>query len=552
MSLRRTTPTPFVPLGLTDSIDGTLTQSSEGQVFGNMSILENLIPDPSTRGLWKCRPAASEVFDFTSFSTPGAVSCMYRFGRYVYGMVASALTPGYDQPFCYDVVGDANVAITGITAANVPLSPATSGEWVPPHMELVGVYIIITHPGYNGTTNFFGYINISNPAAPTYAAGNVTTSGSGVALPARPTWCAQYFGRAYFLVNPATGQPGAYFTDPLTLNISDASHILTFDDNTPLTCAKGMAYNTQLSGGVVQFLVVFKGISDMYQVQGDAALTDNPLRQNALNASTGTLAPNSVVRTPKGLMFMAPDGYRVIDFEAKISDPIGAFGQGVTVPFIYASVPSRVVAAYANGVMRVSVQNGYANGSPVEEYWLHTALGIWSGPHTFPASQIVPYDNTFIMAAEGISAKLWQSDVLATNASVYVENSTQLSWTFNTVMLPDVGDMKESSWLETTLDMAVASGMPDITFQAHDQDGQALSTATYTVVGSTTIWGTFTWGAAVWGGAANGLRPRRVDWPTPVVYRRVDFAAVGESRSAVRIGKLLTGREALGYLQQDN
>jgi len=553
-TLARTAPIPFAPIGLSDSVDGTLTQSGEnGPLFGNMSSLENLIPDPSTRGIWRCRPAAVEIADFTGFTNPSTASCLYRFGRYIYGMIASDLTPGYDEPFCYDVVSDTYVAVTGVTPLNVPVSPAASGDWQPPHMELVGVNLVVTHQGFDGITNFFGWLDISDPAAPVWSAGNVTTSASGTPLPSVPVWCSQFYNRAYFLVNPVNDQPAAFFTDPLTLNMSDASHILTFGDNTPLTCSKGMSYNTQLNGGVVQFLLVFKGVSDIYQIQGDAASTDKPLQLDALNVSTGTLAPNSVVNTSKGLMFMSPDGYRVIDFTAKVSDPIGAYGQGITLPFIYAAVPSRVCAAYASGVMRVSLQNNAAVDAPMQEYWFHTALGVWSGPHSFPAAQIVPYDNTFIMVADGVPGKLWRSDAIASTSSVYEENGVQMAWSWSTVMLPDPGTMSEMSWNEMTLDMALVAGMPPITFRAFNQDNQTLDdgTTSYPVTGSVTVWGAFTWGAAVWGGTPNGLRPRLVSWDAPVVYRRVALEVAGESRSAVKIGKLSIRREELRYIQQD-
>lgn len=544
MSLRQSQPSLFVPTGLSDSLDATLTPNG-----GNMHMLSNLVPDPSTQGVWACRPAAVELYNFTDFPDPAAISCLFGFGRYIFGMVASSTTPGYDEPFCYDVVADAIVAISGVTGLNVPASLPSSGDWSPPHMELIGVNLVVTHAGFDGVTNFFGWIDISNMAAPAWHAGNVTISGTGVVLPSKPVWCAQFFGRAYFLVNPPTAQPAAFFTDPLTLNNSDATHILTFDDNVPLTNAIGMAYNTQLSGGIVQFLLVFKGQSQIYQVQGDAALTDNPLRQNALNVPTGTLAPNSVVRTSKGVMFMAPDGYRLIDFQAQVSDPIGAFGAGVSVPFIYAAVPSRVAAAYNSGVLRVSVQNNNALGSPVQEYWLHTATGAWSGPHTFPASLIVPYQNSFIMVANGIAAKLWQSDVLLSAGVTFVENGVQMTWSYQTCMLADSGAMMEERWIETTMDLALVSGMPPVVFSAIDQDDFVIQTASYTISGGTTLWGAFIWGAASWGGVPNGLRPRQIKWKEPVVYRRVALAATGESRSGVRIGKMLARREATGYLQ---
>ena len=55
MSLRRSTPLVFHPLGISDASEGS-------QVFtGAMLVLQDLIPDPSTKGLWQCRPAAIQL-----------------------------------------------------------------------------------------------------------------------------------------------------------------------------------------------------------------------------------------------------------------------------------------------------------------------------------------------------------------------------------------------------------------------------------------------------------------------------------------------------------
>lgn len=540
-------PTPFIGIGLTDSVDGTLTQGGEGSVFGNMAVLKNLIPDPSTRALWMCRPAATNKAGFTGFTTPLVPSVMKNIGRYIYGLIPSALTPGYDQPFCYDVIADAMVAVTGITGANVPLSPSPTGDWSPPNMEIVGIYLVVQHQGFDGVTNFFGWFDISNPATPSWHAGNVSVSGTGVALDTKPTWVSSFFGRAYFLCNPVGGQPAARFTDPLTLNVSTADHILTFDDNVPLTCAAPLSLHTQL-GGIVQALIVFKGITNMYQVTGDAALTNNPLTQNSMNVATGTLAPNTICNTPKGIAFMAPDGVRFIDFNGQISDPVGAFGQGVTVPMIYAAVPSRACAAYSSNVLRITVSNGFVTGSPWQEYWLHLSLGIWSGPHTFPAALIVPYQQGFIVAGVGVDGKLFRSEATQTNASTFVENGAQLVWDYKSVMLPDPGDMAQHLWTETTIDLQLAAGIPPINAYAKDQNNSIIQTAVIAVSDDVPYWGTMVWGLFRWGGAAYGLTARQVRWPQNVVYKRVCFEVAGESRLAIRVGKMYTRDASTGYL----
>ena len=128
MTLRNAVPIRFSPAGLSDSLDET-------DLFpGACSVLQNLIPDPTTKNIWTCRPAASQVTHFAGFNTPGVISVQTVIGSLVYGLVASTRNVGYDEPFCYNILTSAFVTVAGITAANVPLTPASVGDWVPPTM----------------------------------------------------------------------------------------------------------------------------------------------------------------------------------------------------------------------------------------------------------------------------------------------------------------------------------------------------------------------------------------------------------------------------------
>lgn len=541
MALRRTSPLKYSPKGLSDTMDAT------EDFPGAMSNLQNLIPDPTTLDIWQCRPAASQLTDFTGFNTPTFISATKVVGSKVYGMIASAKTPGYDEPFCWDIIGGAFIAITGVTGVNVPATQSSSGQWTPPIMEIIGTKIMVCHPGFNVAGGLYlGAIDISNTSAPTWFAGNTTPT----ALVSLPVSVAQFGNRAWYLCNPAVGNPAAYFSDVLTpLTITNGTQILTFGDNIPLTHAAGLPANSQLTGTVTQALIIFKGVSGMYQVTGDAATND--LAANQLPVATGTLAPLSVAQTPKGLAFMAPDGYRMIDFNTQVSDPIGVAGSGVTVPFSYISEPSRAAAAFSNGVLRASVQNGYAAGAPQQEYWCHFSRNmIWSGPHTLPASSIQPYKNTFIEAAQGVNAKLFQSDVAQSSLSGFVENGVQLSWVEQTAYLPDPGQMAEMELTETTLNIGFVASLPDITITCIDESGAILDTVTISVPTGATVWGGFTWGAANWGAAASPYTPRQVAWTTPIVFRRLYLTAQGQSAANVRIGNWFLRYRILRYLQQ--
>jgi hypothetical protein len=122
MAGRNTIPYRFNPRGVVDALDG-------GQIPpGGLFAATNLVFDPANPFTFQCRPAAIETSDFAGFTTPGVVSVSYVVGDICYGMVASGLNPGKDQPFAYNLVTNAFVAVTGITGANTPTTPLTSGN----------------------------------------------------------------------------------------------------------------------------------------------------------------------------------------------------------------------------------------------------------------------------------------------------------------------------------------------------------------------------------------------------------------------------------------
>lgn len=541
MALRRSQPIPFFPTGVTDSTD------ANGPA-GSMAALINLIPDPSTNRQFVCRPASEEMTDFTGFSSPGFVSAMHVRGPLIFGMIATAANPGRDEPFCYDTEAEAFIPITGATAANTPLSPPTSGEWEPPVIAPVGTYLLVTHPGFDGVTYFFGWIDISNLAAPTWDAGNTATNP----LPSRPRSVAAFNARAYYAVDN-----DLVFSDVLDpLTVSAASNVLVLGDSTEITALGSAQFSTQY-GGVIAALIAFKGAGVMFQITGDKETND--LAQNALDVATGTLAPNAIANTPVGLAFISPQGLRIVDTSGSITDPIGGDGNGVTIPFRYALEPTRIAAAYNDNIYRVTVQNGKAVGTPYEEWWYHFTRRIWTGPHTFPASLIHAFTHpsadgghaSFVVAPIDLPGLLFDSHALPTLNSTYVENGEQLTWEYRTSYLPDTLQMAEEANVELTINMSLIPGVVDVSVLAYDEDGTVLSTASIAPSGTATVWGTFDWGDAPWRGALNNLKPRQAQWAQGLVYRWLQISATGESVADYQIGAMLYRVEVLKYLQQN-
>jgi hypothetical protein len=544
MSARRSEPFTFSPAGLSDALSGSHVFS------GACYKLQNLIPDPTTKNLWICRPAAVQLTNFAGFTTPGFVSCFKVVGSRVFGMLATGRNAGHDEPFVYDLVTRTFITVTGVTSANTPISPASSGAWSPPQIAVMGKYVIVTHPGFPGGAGaFFGWFDNGNPAAPVWSAGNTT----GTALPYVPQGVAVFNGRAWFAINPTIYSalvPSTYTTDAYSLNIGSTpvTQILTYDDNIPITALAGLGLFNQ-SGGVVQSLLVFKGTTNIYQVTGDFA-TGYTISRNSLNTATSTESPLAIVNAPEGLMFIAPDGLRTLDYYAKIQHPVGIAGEGVNAPFIYNFTPSRVVAACNASLVRISVQNSSKSGAPWEEYWYDLTRKVWSGPHTFVPSAIDTYRQTFIVAPQGITGSLWQSDVVPNTTSVYTENGTQLTWDWYTTIFPDAGQMCVYNFQETTINMALDVNMNQYIVSLINPQNTVYDSLTNSVVGTPPIWDVSIWDAVVWDGISSGLTPRRVNWTKPNVTSRAQMRVQGSSAAGVKLGDIKFNVEIVPYVPQ--
>lgn len=606
MPIRGAQPLTFRAFGVCDAVDGSNAPQ------GAMSSLANLVPSPTTKRHFVPRPAATQTTNFTGFTTPGQGEALLVIGNRAYGMIASARFAGKSEPFCYDLTTAAFVSIGNVTTNNCPTSQPTVGDWTAATMTMVGARILVTHPGFNGATTFIGWIDVraftlattgathSNttldglvstigvqvgdlvtgtgiPAntyvvdipttasvtlsqaatataagvaitfasgtvgAPVWGAGQVAGSGR---LTAVPTAVAQFNGRAYYAVGNKL-----QYSDALTpLAITNATQSLTLGDSTAITALGGLPLGNLVAGGVAQALIAFKD-SRYFQITGDQATTN--LRADEVAGSVGTRSPNSICPTPFGLAYAAADGIRFVGLDGKSSDPVGADGDGVAVPFMYANNPTRIAAAYGQGVLRFSVQNGYRDGQPNEEYWYDIPQRLWTGPHSFPAGLIQPYHNgvnSFIMFALGVNAKLWQSATNPTGASTYTENGAALTWTWRTTLLPDNEQGRANQVVQTALGLAMPSGQA-VTLLAQDENGLTLDTVSLSSVAMAgAVWGSFLWGAGIWGGAVLPYQEYAVPWHNALVFKQMTLQVNGQSVGGFAIGNLYAQIQPTGYL----
>lgn len=566
MPLRDRRPLTWTPSGLSDSVDGTNSRP------GAMASLSNLIADPSTRGVYVCRPAAVSLAYFPSVPPPEAVSALFVIGDIAYGMVASANFRGFDEPFAFNIRAKTFLPVSGITANNLPVTQPTSGDWTPPTMDALSTYVMVTHPGFLGVQNgFLGWFNLADPANITWSSGNLTI----FPLFFPPTFVKVYGARAYYAVGNSTVASDIQFP----LRVTNANQVLTFGSSTPITALAGLSLNNQL-GGVVEALMVFKESEEgsaIFQVTGDYTGIPSPWQINRLNVSGGTQAANTICSTPFGLAFIDHDGLRVLDLNGNLGDAIGANGDGVTVPFQNAVSPTRMAAAFNRNVYRVTVKNGKVDANPLQEYWYDFTLKEWSGPHSFPVALVAPWRNSFIAANVVTSAfvalGLWRTDVRPSPLSAYVENNAPMTFAWQTVLAPDNRAMRANGVTETNLTMAFigTDTKPQVT--ATDTNGTIIGQVTIDpTVGSESLWGNVDWGTVNWGGDGvenspwNGAKvfwdgnnwdgdvsqmsPWRIAWNAELVFKQIKIGVTGQASAGFRIGNLYMEYQVLGYQQQ--
>lgn len=449
MAIRNAKNITFRARGLTDAVDGT------NAFPGSMMALQDLVPNPANAQQFVPRPASTKVTNFTGFSTPAVVTAIYVVGNRAYGMIGSALNAGKDQPFCYDLIAGAFVAISGITSANSPTSPLTTGDWTPPTMVEIANRIVITHPGYDGLTHFVGWIDVrnftstgitgsthtstlidtlsANPLTLDWSVGDfisgagipagayivsltptsvtisaaASASAAGVALTVTSgTFAAPVYNAGQTNLTPLAAVPvavaefngRAWYAVNNGVQFSDALYPLNITNATQALTMGDSTPVTALCGVPLANQVVGGVVQSLLAFKGAASYyqitgdqATTNLSSNVVQGSVGTLAPNTLTPTPQGIAMIAPDGMRIIGTNGQSGPIVGADGQGVSIPFQFAINPSRMCSAYNEDVFRVSVQNGFLNGQPFREYWYDMSLQVWTGPHSFPAEIIAPY-----------------------------------------------------------------------------------------------------------------------------------------------------------------
>jgi hypothetical protein len=526
-------PMRFTPKGLADAFDST-------DVFPGACVeLSNLVFNQGNPEIVISRPGVETMTAFPGFLNPGFVSIHQTIGDVVYGMLSTTLNAGKDEPFAYDHSTDTFIPITGVLNANTPTSPASTGEWTPPTMAAVGTKIIFTHPGFPGGATKFGVLDISNPAAPTWSAGDTTTNG----LTATPIAVANFNNRAYFAV-----ENRLEYTDVLSLARTSTSQSETLGDTTHITALAGLPIQTT-SSGVIAALIAFKSFQT-WQITGDPALTPSTLAQNYLSLTVGTQAPRSVAQSPLGLYFASNSGPKVIDQFAIVKSLTHSQNEtdpDVQLPWQNMVVPSRVAGSYSNDVYRLCMQTILSNTDTTNDYWFDEHKRRWNGPHTFEYDCASQHDDHFIISSASNPGMLFHSRAFPVTSTVY----TDLGVSFETAMqpstFPKTGHMTMKQVVESTIELASSGGAAAYSITAIDDQGNTLNNCNVNVLSAGSLWGSGTWGGFPWAATNNKPSVYNIPWTAPLVFKKMAFLITATATAALSYGTFFARYQDTGY-----
>lgn len=529
MGIRKGYVVMFTPQGLCDAADSSFSFE------GACTSLQDLMFDPSNPGFVIPRPGiGTALTSFGGFSAPGFISVQVVINGLVYGMIASSKNAGKDEPFCYNIAGAAFIAMGGtVTVATCPTSPATTGAWTPPTMAQVGTKIIITHPGYGGGAgDFFGMIDISNPAAPTYNHFNTVTN----LLPSVPLSVATFNNRAYY----ATGNV-LWFSDVLVPGtITNATQSLTVGDSSPIIGMSGQPLETS-SSGTIPGLIVFKQNS-IWQVTGDS--TTNNLTLSFITLTVGTLAGRSIASSPFGVFFAGADGPYLVTQRPIVVPVTNAFGDGgipdVTSVFRDPNlVPSRIAGAYGQNLYRLTMTPTGGAFTYQREYCFDTRRNRWTGPNKLYYDTISPTSTSFIISSysppTSPANRLFASPTNY-SATAITDDGVPVSPLMISSALPKQARMTVKQVVETTVELvSPGSGTQAYSVLALDETGIAIS-STSIVAGN-------------YGGVNGASTPYKVPWTKPLVFKKIEIevAPVLSSGYAPGIGTVFLRYQDAGY-----
>ena len=472
------------------------------------------------------------------FNNPDVISVQTTIGNRTYGMIGTDRNAGKDEPFSYNHETGQFEVVSGVTNGNSPTTQSSTGAWTPPTMASVGVYLLVTHPGFPGSGTMFGRFDLTDPANPAWDAGDLATN----ALPSVPTAVVNYRNRAWF----ACGNDTPYTDVLLPLTRTNSSQVLTIGDTADITAFAGLPIQTT-SSGISAALLIFKGFQ-VWQVTGDAATSD--LALNFLSLSVGCAAPRSIAQSPQGVYFAATSGPYIVDpignvkavvYAPNLSDP------DIVEPFVHATEPTRMAAGYSGGVYRVCLDTVIRGDAGRNDYWFDERRRRWTGPHDFTYDCASQFGNYFVLCSNDNEAELFKSQVTQDSSTVYTDDGATMNTLLKSSTFPKVNRMTQKQVVESTLELAIGGVTTSYAITAQDDQEDTLNSTQITVAGGA-VWGSFVWGdGTLW--ATSTTRPRvyNVPWTAPLVFKKMAIQVSATAGVEAAIGSFYARYQDCGY-----
>jgi hypothetical protein len=597
MAIRDVQPMPFVPAGLSDSLDGNMSRR------GGMLSCSNLMPSITTPGMFIPRPAAFPVITFAGTPAFNSTSTGSNTSTTLNDTTRTLPVNAYAGGIIY-IIGGTGIGQSRTVASNTATQVTVGAAWsVTP--DATSVYSLqptaaklgFASPGYVScmiqvgtrvwgmlsTARNLGYdepfcydfaTNAFVPIGgilPTNVPASPATSGAWTP----PSICA--VGSYIVFTHPGYSGTGSNFfgvisgaggASPAYNSYNTATNALP---SAPTWCANfnGRVYfacgNTAYYTDVLAPTTMTNATNSLTMGGSDPITSMSPqpyftttaggIAQALLvfkafgiwqiqgDLALSTLSLNQVIsgvgtQSPRSPA-VTPNGVAFLAIDGIRN--VGLDGQvsvpvgEVNKPFMTALTPTRTACAYNQGTYRAVVD--FLQGGSYEkfEYWWDEIRQIWTGPHTLTYDNIIPSGASFLVTSATNTGVIYQSNVLPGATDNFTEFGSPLSFVYQTGVLPeDTSILSEKALIEHTIFMGFTA-QQQIEFQALDPSSNVLSTYNFT---TPLI-------------APSGPTSYGVFWSAPIIFNRMSIMISGQSSGGLQLGAMYLHYQALGYINVD-
>src|SRR5262249_11944748 len=130
--------------------------------------------------------------------------------------------------------------------------------------------------------------------------------------------------------------------------------------------------------------------------------------------------------------------------------------------------------------------------------------------------------------------------------ATYVENGIQMTYLWQTSLLPDNRSAAMNQMSRATLGISLPANQP-ATVAAFDDQGNTLDAVIIDASADATLWDQAVWDVSIWDGSGTVYRQRSLNWNFPWIYKQAVFAVTGNCGYPLRIGDFYMINRVLGY-----